>query len=165
MYIHEAGFCLHFRGSQTGQNGLLEFACNAAASRNKGLEHRMVAVPGFEKVCDNMRDVVDAGAAQCTLIQQADGLLQVAAAVFEVSGWASHDGDEALKEGGDELAGPRVGHADRDAVHILKTGSIGHEPMVMSVERQHGQDLAGAQSNAHIDHPDETIGGPLRVHG
>jgi hypothetical protein len=47
--------------------------------------------------------------------------------------------------------------------HMFKTWGTFSDLMVTSIESQNGQNLTSAQSNAHIDHPDEPIGeGGLR---
>lgn len=159
MHIHEPRFRLSLGRSQAGQNRLFELRGNTAACRQKGLQRGMVAIPVPEQIGNDVRNIVDRWASNPLFIQQTDSFAQIGAAIFQVSRWLAHGANEALEQGRDGLTRPGIGHRHSDTMHVLKTRSLGDELMVVSVHSQNRQDLARAQGNAHIDHPDETIAG------
>src|SRR5712691_4952577 len=83
--------------------------------------------------------------------------MQITAAVFEVGGRAAHHRDEAPEQIGNRVARPGGGHRYPDTADTVYREGTGSEVMVMGVKGQHGQNLAGAQANADIDHPNEAV--------
>ena len=61
--------------------------------------------------------------------------MQIAAAVFEVGGWAAHRGDEAAEQLGNRVAGPGIGHADPDTVDMFQSEGTVAEVMVLGIDR------------------------------
>ena len=84
--------------------------------------------------------------------------MQFAASVFEIGGWAAHPGDQAPEQLGNRVARPGIGHRYPDAAGVLQRRGPWREVMVMGIDGQHGENLARAQANADIDHPDQTVG-------
>ena len=105
-----------------------------------------------------MRNIVEARAAQPLIIEYGNGLVQIAATIFEVGGRAPQDGDEAAEQLGNGVAGPRIGHADPDTVDMFQSEGTVAELMVPGRDGQNGQYLAPAQADTDVDHPDEAVG-------
>src|SRR5712691_4032310 len=81
--------------------------------------------------------------------------MQLAAAVFEVGGRAAHHRYEAPEQLSNRVARPGGGYRYPYTADTVDRESTGSALMVMGVKGQHGQNLAGTQANADIDHPDE----------
>jgi len=56
-----------------------------------------------------------------------------------------------------------MSHRHPDAVGVEQGGGARFPLMVMGIEGHHGENLAGAQANAEIDHPDEATGKGGRI--
>jgi len=83
--------------------------------------------------------------------------VQIAAAVFEVGGRAAQHGNEAAQQVGNRFRPSR--HAPpipQDSGHVPERGPRS-ELMGMGVKGQDGQQLAGAQTNTAINHPNEAV--------
>jgi hypothetical protein len=92
--------------------------------------------------------------------------MQLTATVFEVGGRAAHHRDEAPEQVGNRVARPGGGYRYPDTADTVYREGTGSELMVMGVTGQHGDNLAGAQANAAIDHPHEAVtkGGVAQGH-
>ncbi len=108
MHVHKARFGVDCGGSKARQKRVFELGRDAAARGYKGGEFGVSLIASLEHIGHGMGDIINAGACQSLLLQQADGFVQLAARVFEVRGWAAHGGDEALEQVRDAF--PRPGH-------------------------------------------------------
>ena len=103
-----------------------------------------------------MGDIVQARAVQSVVREQGDGFMQLTAIVFEIGGGTPHLGDQPLEQLGNRFPCPRIGHRHPDTVDVAQSGAP-DSPMMMGIQGQHGHDLARAQANTDIDHPDQPL--------
>src|SRR2546428_3491227 len=125
----------------------------------------MILIDALEHAGHGVRDIVKARAAQSLLPQYGHGLLEFAAPVFEVGRWAAYLGDEALEQLGNGFAGPGGGHADPNTVDTVEREGTWSALVVMGITGQDGQNLACAQANTDVDHPDKAVGKGRRAQG
>ena len=84
--------------------------------------------------------------------------MQIAAVVFEIGGGAAHGAMSRLSNSAMVSPVQEVGHRHADTVDMAQSGGPGLKLMMMGIQGQHGENLARAQANTDIDHPDEAIG-------
>jgi hypothetical protein len=155
--MHKAGCGAHVWRRHTRQKRVCACARDTTTGRQKGLEGRVsvggaLAHPGY-----GMRDIVDARAGQCSFTQQGDVVVPVAATVFAGGGRRAHHGEEAAEQCGNRVARPGIRHAAPTTVDTLQTQRPWSELMVMGLNGQDGHNLARAQANAALDHPEEAV--------
>ena len=136
--MHKAGFGAHGGRRQTCQERLLELSRDAPAGRQKPLECRGMVIRVLEHASGSVGDIVDAGAAQPSFLQQVGGFLQIAATVFKIGRRAAHLRDETIEDVGNRFARPGLGHRDPDAVDVTQRGGSVDELMMMGVDGQNG---------------------------
>ncbi len=111
----------------------------------------------LEHARGSVGDIVDAGAAQPSCLQHVGGFVQLTATVFEIGRRSAHLRDETIEHVGNRFARPGLTHGDPDTVDVFQSGRSPQELMVMGVDGQNGSNLARAQANADIDHPDQAV--------
>ena len=77
--------------------------------------------------------------------------MEIAATVFKVGGWASHDSDEAAEHLGNRFTRPGLRHADPNTVDLFQGEGAWSELVVMGIKGQDSQHLAGAQANTAVE--------------
>ncbi len=76
------------------------------ASRQKGIEHRVVLVLVLEQVGHHMRQIINGADANTLIGQQSYRFCQIGAAVLDNSHRLAHNGNHAFEHLGHALAGP-----------------------------------------------------------
>ena len=79
--------------------------------------------------------------------------MQITATIFEIGGGAAHDGDESLQEVGDGVAVPGDGHGHANAANMVQGRRPRRQLMMVSIQSQHGENLAATEANTAIDDP------------
>ena len=95
----------------------------------------------LEHASGSVGDIVDAGAAQPSVLQQVGSFLQIAATIFKIGRWSAHLSDETIEDVGNRFARPGLGHRDRDAVDMTQRGGSVDKLMMMGVDGQNGSHL------------------------
>ena len=125
----------------------------------------MLLVAPLEHIGHGVRDVVDDWAAQPALAQHVGGFFELAAAVFEVGRGAARHRDDALKQVCQAVAGPGGRHRDGDTAYVLKTRGATGQLVVVGIKGQHTEQLARAECEAGVNHPDQAVGKGNQVPG
>ena len=157
VHRHKAGCGTHFWRRQTRQNGVRALARDATTGRHKGLACRVIVGGALAHPGHGVREIVEARAGPSLLIEQGDGFVKIAAAVFEGGGRAAHHGDEAAEHVGNRVARPGRRHRSPKTGHRLQREGTWSALMVMGVKGSHGHHRARAQAKTAIDHPHETV--------
>src|SRR5713101_4676130 len=155
--MHKASLGAHVGRRQTRQNRVLQLARDTTTGRHKGRKGRVIVVGALEHPGHGVRDIVDTRAGEALLPQYGDRFVQIAATVFEVGSWSAHLGDKAAEPLGNRVARPGVGHGDPNTVDAVEREGLWSELMVMGITGQDGHNLARAQANTDVDHPDEAV--------
>jgi hypothetical protein len=156
--MHTARGALHGGGSEARQHGVCEPARDAAARGHKGGECGGIVRASRAQSGHGMGALVNGGARQSLLIQEADGVVSIASPVFEGGRWAAHDGKEASQQLGDGCTRPGRGHRHRARPHLLEAGSPWRALMVTGLKGEDGQHRARAQSDTDINQPEHAVG-------
>ena len=165
MPIHQARLGLDLGRCQTGQNGVLEATRHLAARREKGGKLRVRLIAPLEHVGHGVRDVVDHRATQPALAPHVGGFFELAAPVFEGGRGAAHHRDDTLEQVCQAFTAPGGRYGDRDTAHVVKARGTTGEWVVVGIEGQHTEQLARAECDAGINHPDQPIGKGDQVPG
>ena len=165
VQVHEPCLGLGLRGDETCEDRLLELAGDTSASRHENFKHRVLAIAPFDEIGDKVGDIVYGETSMSSLPQQSRAFLKIGPTVLEVGRGIAHDRNDTLEKGGDRLASPGIGHRHGDTMHAPKAGSAGADFVVTGIESQDGQNLSGPESDAGVDHPDESIGGRCACQG
>ena len=155
--MHQAGCGAHGGRRQTRQEGLLAFARDATAGRQKTLEGWVLLVRALAHPGRGVRDSVDARAGQSPLIKQGDGFLPLAARGVAIGRRAAHLGDQTPEQLGNRIARPGVRHRDPEAARVLQSRGAWREVMVLGRHGPNGSHLARAQAHTAIDPPEEAM--------
>ena len=90
---------------------------------------------------------------------------ELAAAVFEVGRGAARHRDDALKQVCQAVAGPGGRHRDGDTAYVFKTRGATGQLVVVGIKGQHTEQLARAECEAGVNHPDQAVGKGNQVPG
>src|SRR2546427_13111822 len=114
--MHKPRLGPDFGRRPTCENRVLECARDLTTGRQTSGQGGMRLVGALEHARYGVRAIVEAWAAQSLLMKGGHGFGEIAAAVFEVGGRATHLGDEAVEQVGNRVARPGLRYRDAATV-------------------------------------------------